>query len=258
MENIGPKARFVPRSKDFIRRTRLVNGLLGSWSLVVGTGSWLEAHLAARLALATRQPNLKGCGITAKEVEDLVNEEVKQQGRPPLVILVDSLEHDHGLELMRRLRRRHAGLLILFLVQNDDWLTPESLVEIQAQAIVHVHSFGSGTVIRALQTLRRGQSYLDPSLQQRLMASQDIDLSGRERQVLEGLVRGHTNKQIALECEIAATTVRDYVGSLCRKLKAANRTQLVSRAYALGLLGPGRGRSQQTQVGQGPEGMPIG
>ena len=34
----------------FLRRTRLVNSRLGAWPLVSGTGSWLEAHLVARLA----------------------------------------------------------------------------------------------------------------------------------------------------------------------------------------------------------------
>ena len=57
-------------------------------------------------------------------------------------------------------------------------------------------------------------------------------------QVLEGLARGWTNKQIAQEIEIAATTVRDYVGTLCRKLDAANRTEALSRAIALGLVHP--------------------
>ena len=65
-----------------------------------------------------------------------------------------------------------------------------------------------------------------------------VSLSGRERQVLQGLARGLTNKQIAEQAEIAATTVRDYVGNLFQKLEAANRTQVVSRAIALGLLQP--------------------
>ena len=65
-------------------------------------------------------------------------------------------------------------------------------------------------------------------------------LTGRERQVLEGLARGWTNKQIAQEIEIAATTVRDYVGTLCRKLGAGNRTEALGRAIALGML---QGRS---------------
>jgi len=228
--------RFLPRSPGFIRRTRLVNGLLGGWSIVIGTGSWLEGHLVARLGLATRQPNLRGCGINAKEVWDLVQQELLQdQQQPPLVVLTDSIEDDQGRQLMRRLRRRRRNLQILLLVQDDQWLTAEALADCQAQAIVHVQSFGTGTLIRALQALRRGQTFLDPRLQARLQEPEAIALNGRERQTLAGLVRGLTNKQIAQENEIAATTVRDYVSSLCRKLGVNNRTQVVSRAIALGL-----------------------
>ena len=58
--------------------------------------------------------------------------------------------------------------------------------------------------------------------------------------VLQGLARGLSNNHIAEEAEIASTTVRDYVSRLCRRLGAANRTQVVSRAIALGLVKPRR------------------
>jgi len=232
----GETLRFLSTSPGFIRRTRLVNQLLGSWAIVIGTGSWLEAHLVTRLGLASRTPNLRGCGINAQQVWDLVQRELQQgQKQVPLVILTDSLEADQGRALMRRLRSRRRSLQILLLVQDDQWLSAEALAECQAQAIVHVQSFGRGTLVRALQALRRGQTFLDPRLQAHLQEPGGIALNGRERQTLHGLARGLTNKQIAQENEIAATTVRDYVSSLCRKLGVHNRTQVVSRAIALGL-----------------------
>jgi DNA-binding NarL/FixJ family response regulator len=236
----GETLRFVPASHGFLRRTRLVNGLLGGWSIVFGSGSWLEAHLVARLGLASRQPNLRGCGISEQEVWDLVQQErQRDSARAALVVLCDSISADQGRALMRRLRALPQPPRIILLVQDDRWLTAEILAECQAQAIVHQQSFGRGVVIRALQALRRGHTYLDPRLEECLQQSAAVPLSGRERQVLEGLARGWTNKQIAQEIEIAATTVRDYVGMLCRKLGAANRTEAVSRAIALGVL-PGR------------------
>ena len=234
----GESLRFVPGSIGFLRRTRLVNGLLGGWPIVFGSGSWLEVHMAARLGLAARQPILRGCGITEQEVWDLVQQELQQGSLgAPLVVLSDSLGSDQGRALTRRLRALEPALQIMVLVQDNHWLTTATLADCQAQAIVHVQSFGTGVVIRALQALRRGHTYLDPFLRERL-ESGAVVLSGRERQVLEGLARGLTNKQIAQQAEIAATTVRDYVGNLCRKLGAANRTELLSRAIALGLLVP--------------------
>jgi len=227
--------RFVPTSPGFIRRTRLVNALLGSWPIVAGTGSWLEAHLVARLALTARVPNLCGSGINEQEVWDLVRQQAAE-GRETLVLLTDSIAADQGRRLIRRLRRSRARVLILLLVQQDHWLTAEALADCQAQAIVHVESFGSGRFIRALQALRHGQSYLDPRLQERLRQPAVITLSAREQQVLTGLARGLTNKAIALESGIAATTVRDYVSGLIRKLGVSNRTEVLARAISLGLV----------------------
>jgi DNA-binding NarL/FixJ family response regulator len=237
--------RFVPRSPGFLRRTQLINGLLGNWSIVIGTGSLVEAHLVSRLGLASPVPNLRGCGVTAKEVKDLVQEVLEEQGRLPLLLLVDSVASDQGRGLMRDLRRRLSKLQILLLVQDDSWITAAALAACQAQAIVHVQSFGNGTMIKALQALRRGQRFQDPllqkQLQERLQPPEAMTLSSRERQTLEGLARGLTNKQIALEAEIAATTIRDYVSSLCRKLGVNNRTQAVSQAMAMGLIGNRQG-----------------
>ena len=235
----GETLRFVPASRGFLRRTRLVNGLLGSWSIVFGSGSWLEAHLVTRLGVASRQPNLRGCGINEQEVWDLVQQERRRDsGQPPLVVLCDSISDDQGRALARRLRGLSKALQIILVVQNDRWLTPASLAKCKAQAIVHGESFGTGVVIRALQALRRGQTYVDPRIQERLESSLAVVLSGRERQVLDGLAQGLSNKQIAQMAEIATTTVRDYVGTLCRKLDAANRTEALSRAIALGLVHP--------------------
>lgn len=228
--------RFVPKSLGFIRRAGLVNALLAGWPVVVGTGSWVEAHLVARLGMAARVPNLKGCGINAREVWDLVQEALVGQTQPPLVILLDSLEGDQGRSLIHELRALECGLQILLLVEHDHWLSAETLQNCQAQAIVHVHSFGSGVFIRALQALRRGQTFQDPLLLKRMQKAETFGLTPREEQVLQGLSRGLTNKQIAQEQEIAATTVRDYVSSLCRKLGARNRTSVVSQAISLGLV----------------------
>jgi DNA-binding NarL/FixJ family response regulator len=231
--------RFLPGSRAFLRRTRLVNGLLGTWPIVFGSGSWLEAHLAARLALASRQPNLRGCGISAQEVWDLVQRELLQGNTgAPLVVLCDSIDADHGRDLTRRLRLLSQTLQVIVVVQSDGWLSAAALADCEAQAIVHGESFGTGVVVRALQALRRGQNYVDPRVRERIGDAAEVLLTGRERQVLQGLVRGLSNKQIAEQAEIAATTVRDYVGSLCRKLNAANRTEVLSRAIALGLAHP--------------------
>lgn len=234
----GEGLRFVPHSPGFQRRNRLVNALLGSWPIVAGTGSWLEAHLVARLALAARLPNLRGCGVSAAEVRELVAEVAQELGRLPLVMLSDSIAPDQGQGLMRQLRRQYPKLQILLLVQREQRLTAEALQQCPAQAVVAVESFGGGVMIRALQALRRGATFRDPRLLERLQDQAALQLSPREQQVLEGLARGLTNPALAAELGIATSTARDAAGRLCRKLQVSNRTAAVGRAVALGLLQP--------------------
>jgi len=224
----------VPGDAGFARRNSLADALLVHWTIVTGTGSWLEAHLTARLGQSMGLPNLRGCGISDQEVLDLV--QACGEERPLLVILSDSIAADQGRSLIRRLRRQRPDGQILLLVQDDRWLTDEALRACWAQAIVHVESFGSGTMIRALQALRRGQRFVDPRLLRKLDRQAPCRLTGREQQTLMGLAQGGSNREIAAALGIAPATVRDYVSSLCRKLVAANRTEVVARAMVLGLI----------------------
>uniref|UniRef100_Q07KU0 Two component transcriptional regulator, LuxR family n=1 Tax=Rhodopseudomonas palustris (strain BisA53) TaxID=316055 RepID=Q07KU0_RHOP5 len=50
-------------------------------------------------------------------------------------------------------------------------------------------------------------------------------LSGREEAILDGLVRGLSNKQIARECSITEATVKVHMKSILRKIRVSNRTQ---------------------------------
>lgn len=62
--------------------------------------------------------------------------------------------------------------------------------------------------------------------------TRDDMLTGRQRQVLEGLSRGMTNRQIANSLMVTERTVKAHVKELMRRLGASNRTQVVAIASA--------------------------
>jgi DNA-binding NarL/FixJ family response regulator len=64
----------------------------------------------------------------------------------------------------------------------------------------------------------------------------NIDLTPRERQVLELLARGASNKAIARRLEITPHTAKFHVAAIVAKLGAAGRTEAVARAMRLGLV----------------------
>jgi len=54
---------------------------------------------------------------------------------------------------------------------------------------------------------------------------QDFNLTGREKEVLNHLVKGASNKDIARALDLQVVTIKLHVRGICRKMKAANRTQ---------------------------------
>jgi DNA-binding NarL/FixJ family response regulator len=98
------------------------------------------------------------------------------------------------------------------------------------------------TLLDALNHMLAGQVYLPPDIMRRPPASASRSqsltplsahvgsLTDKQREVLALMVRGHSNKQIARELNIAETTVKTHVSAILRKLGVASRVQAVVAA----------------------------
>jgi two-component system response regulator DesR len=62
-------------------------------------------------------------------------------------------------------------------------------------------------------------------------------LSSREREVLDLIARGSTNREIAAALHLSPHTIHEHTSSLYRKLGARNRADAVQRAHRAGLTG---------------------
>jgi len=222
-------------SDHFAARTDSIDALLAPFSVVCGTGSWIEAHLVAWLGHVQGIPNLQGCGITASEVVELC----RRAPAPVLVFLTSSIAADHGIALCRQLKALVNTPSICFLIEQPSRLPADG--SLQFDAIVNAASFGNGAVRDALLALSNGRSYRDPTLTCHAGPSETIALKPREQQVLDLLALGMTNKEIGSRLNIAAVTVRDYVQHLCQKFDAINRTEVVFKATCSGYLIPPSG-----------------
>lgn len=67
-------------------------------------------------------------------------------------------------------------------------------------------------------------------------AHDSLGITGRERQVLQLLADGRSNKEIAAQLELSPNTVKTHVARLFEKLRVARRTEAIQHARELGLI----------------------
>jgi DNA-binding NarL/FixJ family response regulator len=101
---------------------------------------------------------------------------------------------------------------------------------------------GNDDLIRALETVGRGEALLDPALTQRVFnrvreaarrehGEAFADLTDQEMRVLAQVAKGKTNREIAEALYLGEGTVRNYVSSILNRLDLSNRTE--AAAYAV-------------------------
>jgi DNA-binding NarL/FixJ family response regulator len=145
------------------------------------------------------------------------------------------------VELCRELRSRQPELRCLMLTSFDDDDAMFYALMAGASGFVLKHVLGSD-LVTALRAVGSGQSPLTNSMVSRLLhrasrPQEQLDplrqLSERERSVLELIVEGLTNWEIAMRMDLAETTVKTYVSRLLDKLSKRNRVEIAVFATAL-------------------------
>jgi two-component system, NarL family, response regulator LiaR len=167
---------------------------------------------------------------------------------PDVVVMDLVMPRLDGVGAMRELQRleRAPRVLVLTSFLDDERLMPA----IEAGAAGYLlKNVDPAELARAVRAAHAGEAMLDPTVAARLVeriAGRErailtrLDaLTRREREVLEHIAHGHSNKQIARELGVAEKTVKTHVGHLLAKLGVTDRTQAALLAVKERLVGPG-------------------
>jgi DNA-binding NarL/FixJ family response regulator len=159
-----------------------------------------------------------------------------------------------GIEAIRRLRAEGppVGILVLTSFSGAEQVIPA----IQAGADGYMlKDAGPAALEDAIRAVHRGEPMLAPEAAAVVMARvagespdaparpdhPDLDrLTAREREVLAGLGRGLSNRQLAAELFVSEKTIKTHVSSLLAKLRVADRTQAALFAVRVGVADPRR------------------
>jgi two-component system, LuxR family, response regulator FixJ len=144
-----------------------------------------------------------------------------------------------GIDLLRRLRELKVPVPVIVITGHGDVTLAVEAMKIGAVDFLE-KPFEDEVLLASVRSAldrdnREQKRQAERSTIERRLAA----LSNRERDVLEGLVAGHSNKQIAYDLGISPRTVEDYRAGLMTKMHATSLSDLVRMALVAGLLPPG-------------------
>ncbi len=164
--------------------------------------------------------------LEAENGLDAVEKALKYQ---PGAILMDiKMPELDGIEATRELRRRGYGGFIIMLTTFSEPALQVAAYKAGANAYL-LKEASALEVARTLHDLETGHRtrFKPPTLP---------DLTEREMEVLTGLSKGRSAKEIAFELGLSPETVRDYIKKLYLKLGAHSRVEALEVARRLGLI----------------------
>lgn len=155
---------------------------------------------------------------------------------PDVALLDMRLPDGDGIDLCRDVRSQNPDVRCIILTAHDDDEAVYAAVVAGASGYV-LKDMRSASLIDAVRAVAQGRRLLDPAISRmavtRMSASQpsasplDV-LNTREREILELIAEGMTNRQIGETLALAEKTVKNYVSSLLAKLGIQRRTQAVA------------------------------
>jgi two-component system response regulator NreC len=162
--------------------------------------------------------------------------------KPDVLVLDITMPGLNGLDICREVIRRNPDLAVLILSMHDEDEFVARALENGASGYL-MKEADHDQLAKAIQTVARGQLYLAPSISRAVLqrigrSSEDPyeALTTREREVLQLIAEGKTNRAVAAALGLAVKTIDTHRSRLMRKLGIHDQTTLVKYAIRRGIV----------------------
>jgi len=180
---------------------------------------------------------LDDAGLAVEEAED--GEQAVEQyrkSRPDVALMDVQMPKMGGVEGLRAILAEWPEARVIMLTTSD--LDDDINRALEAGASGYLlKNVSRCELVGAIREVHAGRNYVPTAIRHRLdELEKRRQLSAREIEVLDGMRRGLTNKDIALSLSLSEHTVKAHVKSILGKLESADRAEAVARGFELGLL----------------------
>ena len=195
-------------------------------------------------ALLERQPNLEVVGEAenGRQTVELASSHV-----PDVVVMDIAMPNLNGVEATRRMVSKHPAISVVILSMYSDESYVMRALEAGARAYLLKDSAVTD-LIRAIEAVSQGKSFFSPkisrilaeeyvrALKQKGVADSYELLTTREREILQLLAEGKTNKEVATSLNISVYTAETHRGNILQKLNLHSSAELVLYAVRKGII----------------------
>jgi len=160
----------------------------------------------------------------------------------PDLMLIDVSMPGGGIETAHQISIKMPVVKLVMLTVSEQEQDVQAALQAQARGYV-LKGVASNELISILQDIHHGDSYISPHLAANLLTHsaqraskntlEDFDLNDRERQILEKLASGMSNREIADDIHLSEKTVKHYMTNIMHKLRVSNRVQAAIKAYEM-------------------------
>ena len=163
---------------------------------------------------------------------------IKAEGQFDLVLLDYNMPGMNGLQGLSRALELTSGRPVAIISGSATRVVAEEALAGGAMGFLP-KSMAAKSLIHAIRFMAAGEKYAPIEFMNAKGGASEnplaAQLTKRELEVLRGLMKGLSNKEIARDIELQEVTVKLHVKTLCRKINARNRTHAAMIAKEAGL-----------------------
>lgn len=196
----------------------------------------VEDHHVVRQGLVALLKVVNGLEVVGEAADGVEAIDQFHKCRPAVTLIDLRLPRLGGVEVIQRVRSKDPQARFIVLTTYDGDEDIYRAMKAGARAYL-LKGMTSEELIATIREVHAGRSHIPAPIAERLAERVGSEeLTRRELDVLEQIVQGRSNKEIATALQVSEATVKTHINNLLGKLEVTDRTQAATAAIRRGIV----------------------